>query len=219
MMKVVIADDHLVFAEGLERILKEDSNGIEVAGVASNDIELFELLVSGQIEVVILDISMPGMEEAAALRRIKEKYPAVKVLMLTMHDDEPTITRMLQHGADGYVLKNLSGREVLDALQTIHAGQKYFSAAVQRIVFDAATTAPSRGLERASARIHITKTEERVLGYLRKDLVYKEIADQLNVSVSTVETHTRNLKAKVGANTRAGLIDFAIKHGYEISEN
>jgi len=213
MIRIVIADDHQLVIDGLTRIFTESEEEITITGTAKTGQELRRQLECGPVDVVILDISMPGMKEAGLLKHVKQQYPQTKVLMLTMHNDADRIKMMLQHKADGYLLKNRSGKEVIKAVRTIHQGAYYFPEDIQRTVFE--SFIPVEFMEDELKRMALTDKEEEILRLLAAGDQVKAIADKLFVSSKTVEFHKTNLMKKIGARNVQDVVRFAVKNGYE----
>lgn len=215
MIRVAIADDHQIVIEGLELILQDHSDEIEVVGTASDGIGILQIVGSQTIDVVILDIGMPGNEDGTTLRLIREKNKRAKVLILTMHRDAKNISKMLQLGAKGYLLKNRSGKEVVDAIKALHEGKNYFSTDVKdAMMLSQMPQEESVDPPEDTAPVKITPAEGKVLELLADDLLGKEIAQMLNVSPKTIETHKKNLMEKIGAKSEKGLVRFAVENGY-----
>jgi DNA-binding NarL/FixJ family response regulator len=215
MIRVAIADDHQIVIEGLELILQDHSDEIEVVGTANDGMGLMGILGENSVDVIILDISMPGNEDGATLRLIREKNRNAKVLILTMHRDAKNISKMLQLGAKGYLLKNRSGKEAVSAIRALHNGGTYFSADVKDAMM-ASQMKQDQEVETTpvSQPVKITPTEGKVLELLAEDLSGKLIAAELNVSPKTIETHKKNLMEKIGAKSEKGLVRFAVENGF-----
>ena len=216
MIRIAIADDHQVVIDGLALIFQEQAEDIQLVGTANTGEEFIELLEDNSVDVAILDISMPGMENGKALREIRERFYKVKVLMLTMHKNIENINLMIDIGAKGYLLKNKSGKEVVKAVRAIYNGEHYFSDDVQKVIvnarFEQANQHHTTGVDQDD--IKVTKREEAVLKLLADDYSGQMIADELNVSPKTVEAHKKNLMAKIGAKSEKGLVRFAVENGY-----
>lgn len=202
MIKIILVDDHPLFREGIASRLNMH-DGIEVIGEAENGKQLFDLLAHSSPDVVMMDISMPEINGMDALEMVKEKFPLVRVIMLSMHDDKEYIVSVIRSGAEGYLLKDISGEEMINAIYKVHDGGKYFSGEVAEILVQ----------ENASDGGGVLTTREqlilRLISHGNND---KAIAAQLDISVRTVETHKRNIKQKLLIDTTSGLVRYAIEH-------
>ncbi len=205
MIKVLLVDDHPLFREGLKYRLTLDSE-LEVLAEAENGKQALEFLKTNEFDVVLMDINMPEMDGMYVLELIKEQDIDCKVLMLSMHDNKEYILGAMRHGADGYILKDVPGNELIEAIKKVAVGKHYFSAEVTEIL-SKEIAGEQRGI--------VTRREQLVLRLISHGLNNKGIAQDLNVSVRTVETHKRNIKQKLNIDTTAGLIRYAIDYGLD----
>jgi two-component system nitrate/nitrite response regulator NarL len=202
MIKIILVDDHPLFREGIAARLNMHE-GIDVVAEAENGKELLEKLESCIPDVVMMDISMPEMNGMDALEIIKEKFSSVRVIMLSMHDDKEYIVNVIRSGAEGYLLKDISGEEMIAAIHKVHEGGKYFSGEVAEILVQ----------ENTSNKGDILTTREQlILRLISHGNNNKSIASQLEISARTVETHKRNIKQKLLIDTTSGLVRYAIEH-------
>jgi len=205
-IRLLLVDDHPLVLDGINSRLQVEDE-IEVVGQASNGKEALEKAKKVNPHVVLMDVTMPVMGGLEATRIFKQQLPGVRVLILTMHDDQEYILKLMQSGASGYVLKNVSSEELIKAIETVHQGSTYFSAGASQSLFS--------GKENPKQRIDdlLTKREETVLKLIAEGNSNKEIANSLNISVRTVEAHRQNIKSKLGIHTAAGLTKYAIEIG------
>jgi DNA-binding NarL/FixJ family response regulator len=206
MIKVLIADDHQMFIDGLKSML-EEAEGIEVIGEAMNGFEVLEVCDRKEVDVVIMDISMPGMDGIEATKALFKKHPAVKVLGLSMFNERNFISDMLKAGAMGYILKNTGKEDLLSAIRTLHAGENYLGDEVSKTLLNSfiKNTPHTQLVEKLSDR------EQEVLECIAIGLTTHEIADKLFISKNTVETHRKNLLYKLNAKNTAELVNNAYK--------
>ena len=206
-IQVLLADDHAMVLDGL-RMLLEAHADIRVAGTASDGLEAVHAAQRLQPDVLVMDINMPGLNGIDATRRICERDPDARVLMLSMHGGPEHVQRALQAGARGYLLKDSAGAELVSALRALHAGRRYLSAQIAQTVIDELvvghTTDPLAGL---SAR------EREVLQSVVDGRSNAETARLLSVSVKSVETYRGRLMKKLGIRNLPDLVKFAIEHG------
>lgn len=207
MIRIIIADDHRMFIDGLKLIIKSFDN-IEVVGEAQNGRALLDLLEKTTADLVMLDINMPGMDGMEAAVEIRKKYPALKVLMVTMHKQREFITRLVAAGVSGYILKNTGAQELHDAIRVIHAGGEYFGEEITQEILHGL-----RHHDSSAEAPHFSKRELEVLKLLMEELTTQEIADKLFISFHTVESHRKNMLLKAGVKNTAGLIRFGINSG------
>ncbi len=205
-IRVLLVDDHPLVLDGISARLASVAE-LEVVGEASNGEEALERAAELKPDVVLMDISMPVLNGLEAALRFRDEQPGVKVLILSMHDSRDYIVKMIQSGAAGYVLKDVSSDELINAIETVCQGGTYFSAGASQTLFsqfedDNGNEPPGNVL---------TRREETVLTLLAEGLCNKEIARKLNISVRTVETHRQNIKQKLQINTAAGLTKYAIE--------
>jgi DNA-binding NarL/FixJ family response regulator len=206
MIQILLADDHTVLCEGL-RILIESQPDLHVAAIAADGRQALSLAQELQPDLVLMDVSMPGLNGIEAARQIHELFPGICVLMLSMHADMEYVQRALQAGAQGYILKESAGAEVLQSIRAVLAGRPYFSPKVTaRLLMDLSNgrTAP---LERLSDR------EREVLQLTVEGRTSAEIAALLNLSPKTVETYRSRIMNKLGLDNLPALVKFAIQHG------
>jgi len=200
--RVLIVDDHPMVAEGIHAIL-ETYDDIAVVGTLSNAIEALERLDLLDPDVVLLDLNMPGMSGLAATELMLEKRPDTRILVLTMHDSPEYISTALSHGASGYVLKDVPTDEIKTAIDTVMAGEVYLCTGAE------ASLKPRI----ADGREPLTSREQTVLLELAQGKSNRDVAETLNISVHTVETHRKNIKRKLGISSTAGLTRYALEHG------
>ena len=203
-IKVLLVDDHPLVLDGIQARI-EGVPGIEVVGQAHNGVEALEHASRSSPNVVLMDVSMPVMNGMEATRRFQTDFPAIKVLILTMHDNKEYILQLMQSGASGYVLKDVSSDELIKAIETVHQGNTYFSQSASQTLFNNSEPAQPQTQ-------NLTKREETVLKLLAEGNSNKGIANELKISVRTVETLRQNIKSKLDIHTAAGLAKYAIEH-------
>jgi DNA-binding NarL/FixJ family response regulator len=210
-VRVLLVDDHKIFREGL-RALIEKKPGVEVVGEAENGIMAIEMVDKLSPEVVIMDIAMPGMNGIEATRRIVEKTShKVKVIGLTMHSDIRYVIRMLKAGASGFLLKDCSSEELVEAIKVVKQGEIYLCDWVkENLAKDYVDILKGHKLPAFSV---LTVREREVLELLADGKTTKEIAFRLKVSPKTVETHRQNIMEKLGISNTAELVKYAIREG------
>jgi len=210
--RVLLADDHEIFVEGLCALLTKESE-LEIICRVSDGTEAVRLAREHKPDVVVMDLSMPGMSGIEATRLIVAERPTVKVLCLSMHDDRGFVMGALNAGASGYVLKGSAKEELLDAIRAVTADRVYLSPAVAGTVVDAAK---SRIV--APAVEQLTEREREVVELLTQGQSTKEIAGNLHVSAKTVGTHRTHIMEKLGIHSIAELTKFAIRVGLTSSD-
>ena len=201
-IRVLLVDDHQLVRDGLHSRLGE-TPGIEVVGEAGSGAEALALAASLQPDLVLLDIGLPDMSGLDVAAKLAEVAPGSRALMLSMYDNREYVLSALRAGAAGYVLKDATSREIIAAIRAVAAGASYCSASL--------TTALATG---GSEPPTLTEREREILILVAKGNSNKRIAQQLDVSVRTVETHRLNLRKKLGIETPAGLIRYALQQGW-----
>jgi DNA-binding NarL/FixJ family response regulator len=214
---VLVVDDHQIIIDGLKSIL-QDEEMVQFAGGANTMQEALNFIELHPVDVVVMDISMPGHSGIEITRIIKEKYPDIKILALTMHDEIDIIADMINAGASGYLLKKANMNEVLDAIHTVSRGQRYLGNKVQDIMMDEFSQRRStrQNLEYESQLL--TPREKEILQLMLREFSNEKIAEKLFISIRTVETHRRNIFTKTNTKNVVSLIKYAMKHGLTKSE-
>ena len=207
-VRILLADDHPLVRAGVRRIL-ETRPGITVAGEVSNGDAALDFLRADPVDVLVLDLTMPGTDGFEVLRQVKTTLPGMKVLVLTMHADAEYVARAVQDGADGYLLKDSAVQDLVAAIEAVQAGRAYYSPPVQRELSELlrAHAAPPRPMDT------LTEREREVVQLVAKGLSTREIAARLEISTRTVETHRANLMRKLNLKSVALLTQFAIREG------
>lgn len=216
-MRILLADDHQMMRDGLRAIL--EGAGMSVVGEAASGREAVALAQSVNPDVVVMDISMPDLNGIDATWRLASEMPEIKVIGLSMNSDRRYVIAMFAAGAVGYLLKSSAAEELIRAVKAVACGQKYVSPAIAGIVLDnlvgRADVAASRSRTPPSfaAVKPLTSREREVLQLLAEGRSSKEMAQSLNVAVTTVETHRRQIMDKLGLRTVAELTKYAIREG------
>lgn len=212
MIKVLIADDHTMFADGIESILRNEPD-IEVVGKSADGKSIFNFLKQGKVDVLLLDISLPDISGIDICRKVTNEYPEIKVIGLSMHNEESFITALTQNGAMGYVLKNTGKSELVEAIQRVFEGKSYFSDEVTQTIMRGLIHQP-QGKERFSSSSPpiVSRREKEVLALIVREHTTTEIADALNISLKTVESHRRSLLTKLNVRNTAGLVRAAFEY-------
>jgi len=211
-VKVAIADDHVLFRKGLITILEMEGD-IEVVLDVDNGKQLVENLPNNLPEVILMDLKMPEMDGMEATRIVKEKYPEIKVLVLSMYDEEQFIIYCLELGANGYLLKNADPTEVTHAIKTVISKDFYFNDHISTVMLKGLNQkSRPKGKPQWANKIQLTNREKEVLELICKEYTTPEIGEKLFISHRTVEGHRKNLLEKTGAKNTAGLVVFALKN-------
>ncbi len=210
MIRVLIADDHHLFREGLARILN-DEDDIEVMATLRSGEEALAAANAYQPDVVVLDVNMPGMGGIEAARRLRERNPALGILMLTVSEDRDTLFRAVQAGIRGYLLKSSTSSELVDAIHRVQKGEAVISPSMSAKLLDE-FAALSRG-QRQRPEDVLTERERDILRNLACGMSNKEIGLALSISPHTVKAHLRHILDKLGLRSRTQAAAWAERHG------
>lgn len=209
-MKIVIADDHAIVRSGFSMILNYQQD-MEVVGLAADGIEAYQLVAKHQPDVLLLDLSMPpGESGLITTGKVKEDYPDVKILILTMHDDEEYLFHVLKNGASGYMLKNAPDDELLFAIRTIFNGGTYIQPQLATSLVRELMNPHGKSDEQDAFEL-LSKRELEILPLIAKGYGNKEIAAKLYISVKTVEAHKAKIMEKLSLKSRPELVEYALK--------
>jgi DNA-binding NarL/FixJ family response regulator len=210
-IKLLLADDHHLFLDGLISLLNKEKD-ITVKTSVNTGVMALQEATTNNYDVCLLDISMPDMDGIEACKRIKAAKPNQKIIMLTTYDDNSIITEMIHTGVNGYLLKNCTKRQLLDAIHTVAAGKLYFADEVHRAIM-ANYSNTTKQQQKVKEQPVLTPRETEIVQLLAKEYTNDKIAAALQISYRTVETHRKNIMQKTGAHNLAGLLKFAIKEG------
>jgi DNA-binding NarL/FixJ family response regulator len=209
--RIILADDHTMMREGIKSMI-EDVPGLAVTDEAGDGLQLLKMLKKSTPDMVILDISMPGLRGIEAAREIHSLYPETHILMLSMHKSEEFLSMSLEAGARGYLLKEDSGDELLQAINQIRKGKTYLSRKLAN-EFPSAIISICQG-EFKAAPDPLTPRERQVLQMIAEGHTDRQISDRLCISVRTVHRHHANIRSKLNLNRTADLVRYAISRGY-----
>ena len=210
MIRVFITDDHEMYLEGLALLLNKQAD-IEVIGTASSGKALLEQVSDLQTDILLLDVHLPDIGEEELLQSIRASRPDLKIIYLTLLRGTRYVHKLTRHNIQGYVLKNATLEELLTALRTVRDGNGYFSKDInigdRDEDFRSTITIEDKQIDEI-----LSRRELEVLKLICREYSNAEIAEKLFLSVSTVETHRKNLIAKLGVNNTVGLVKFALRH-------
>jgi len=203
-IRVIICDDHPLVLEGIRSVI-ETYGHIRVVGAVGSARAALALAESDGADVVLLDINMPELSGLDAVELFRERLPRTRLLMLSMHDSREYISTAVMYGASGYILKDVSTSEIINAIETVAGGDTYFSSGVADAILNKSA--------KPAANMPLSTREQAVLLLLAQGQSNKDIAISLDISVRTVETHRKHIKKKLGIATTAGLTRYVIDQG------
>ncbi|HEX8039379.1 MAG TPA: response regulator transcription factor [Chryseosolibacter sp.] len=210
-IKVLIADDHQLVRDGMEAMLSATPDMDIVAMVGSGE-EAINQVRTIRPDVVLMDILMPGMNGIEAARWIKEIDETIRVILITMEVSKDYVSAGIKSGVDGYLPKNSSKETLLEAIRAVFAGERYFNDAIKKLIFEDFYTVEKLKNPKKALPNQLTKREREVLALVAGGKSNKEIAEALDISVKTVETHKTHILIKLGLNNNSELVRFAIKN-------
>lgn len=199
MISVMIADDHVLVAEGLAKLINESCDA-QVVAMASTLLETAEMLPQVKPQVLLLDVALPDGDGIDAIHQLRVQRPDLRIIVLTMFAEASVIHRAMQNGANGYLFKSAGVEEVRNAILTVEAGETYLSAEAQQMLSHEKQTPAN-----------LTMREREILGLIAEGCTMKDIADRLCLGFETVHSYTKNLRQKLGCNNTASLVCEAIK--------
>jgi DNA-binding NarL/FixJ family response regulator len=205
LIKIIIADDHLLFIDGLSSLLNGEDD-IMIADIAYDGRQLLYILEKQSPDVILLDINMPGMNGLEALRYIKQSWPAINIVMLSTYNEEHLIEKAKQSGANGYLLKNCNKNELLQTIRLVSTGISCFP--YQKPAALSYLDKEDKFLKQFS----LSKRESEIIDLIKNEFTNQQIADQLHLSVYTIETHRKNIMQKLQLKSPAALIKFILEN-------
>lgn len=203
-LRILLVDDHRVLIAGM-KLLLSTQEGFQVVGEASDGREALAKLESVEADIVVLDLSMPGMGGLECLMEIRKRNYPVKVLILTMYSEQQYIKEVMLQGADGYLCKDSVDTELFQAIHTVAAGERYLGAREASVLLDSFISQPEESVE-------LSKREKEVLALLVHGYSLSVIGEKLYISMKTVSTYKTRLMQKLGCTQKSELVDYAIKH-------
>ncbi|MEQ6168161.1 response regulator transcription factor [Ekhidna sp. MALMAid0563] len=199
-MKIFLTDDHAVLLGGLIKILSAEDD-LDVIGSAGTVRETLDDLTQKNVDLLITDYNLPDDDGLTLIRRVKQKYPEIKIIVLSMHDEGHLIKEILKEGINGYILKKDSHEELVNAVRAVKNNKVYLSSDVNTMLM--------KGLNGTEEQKLLTDREREILKLIAKEYTNRQMAEELFISERTVETHRKNIFRKTGTNNLVGLIKFA----------
>ena len=212
-INVFVVDDHQIFLDGIVSLLTDEPN-IKIIGTAHNGKQAVEKIKQQKTDVVLMDINMPEMDGIEATKLLKKTHPDIEILMLTMHSEPRFIKECLEIGAKGYVMKNISKDDLLKAIDTVFQDKPYLDVESQeKLIASMSNTEEEDDRNYDELASQITQRELEILQLISLGLTSQDIANKLFISKNTVETHRKNMLAKLNVNNTAALLKIAYKKG------
>jgi two-component system response regulator NreC len=209
MPKILIADDHAIVRTGLRTLLQGEPT-LELVGEASGGYEAIEQVKATSPDILLLDLSMPDLDGIGVTKELKPKFPQLRILILTIHEDEALVREAIKAGASGYILKRAAESELVSAINVLMRGDMYVDPSLLRTLVQEGQG--KSGADRELVET-LTRRELDVLGLIVLGYTNRQIGEELNISVRTVEGHRANLSEKIGAQSRADLVRYAREKG------
>ncbi|WP_026712224.1 response regulator transcription factor [Flavobacterium filum] len=210
-IRIYLADDHQVLIDGILAVLKTNPK-IEVVGYSLNGMNLVDTVHQKKADILIMDINMPQKDGIEVLKEFSDKGFSCKVIVLSSYDDFKLIKEVLKLGASGYLSKQCAGDSIMEAIESVAAGQDYFSKNIQEKIFSSLTGNTSASENYEITNTLLTDRELEILKLISMEYSGKEIGEELFISANTVETHRKNLIKKLNVKNTIGLVKYAIKH-------
>jgi len=209
MTRVLIADDHAIVRTGLRALLHSEQT-LNLVGEATGGYETIEMVTEFHPDIVVLDMSMPDLDGIAVTRQLKTLYPDLRILILTLHEDEALLREAIKSGASGYILKRAAEAELISAIQIVMRGDMYIDPSMLR---DLIEEKPKLADSKQESTESLTPREIDVLKLIVQGYTNRQIGEELHISVRTVEGHRANLSGKIGLRSRVDLVRYAREHG------
>jgi len=197
---IFIVDDHQMVIDGLKLLIGNDS-GFHIVGESNDPLKVPDMLAGTRVDILLTDVSMPGMSGVELTRQISKSFPDVKILALSMFGDSNVVTEMIHAGISGFILKNTGRQELMEALGKIAAGQNYYAPDITHQLV--------KSLKENKEGNHLTDREVEIIRMIEKEFSNKQIADMLFISERTIETHRKNIFRKTNTQTVVGLLKYA----------
>lgn len=210
MIKILIADDHMLIREGLEKIISLEDN-MKIEFKCRDGKEALEYILNNKIDVALLDINMPNLTGIDVLRNIKNKNIDVKTIILTVESDKNTLFEAIEIGADGYILKDSASDEIVEAINTVYSGEKYIDKSLVSLIFSRIKSKE----EKTCIFDKLSKREVEVLLYISRGMSNKEIAEKLYLSEKTIKNYATNLFLKIEVHDRVQAALLAVQNDIE----
>jgi DNA-binding NarL/FixJ family response regulator len=211
MIKLIIAEDQALFRDGLRLLLQNEAD-IEIVGEAANGQEAMDLLLKEKPDVIITDIQMPEMDGVELTKELQGCYPEIKVIALTMYQEEYLIVDMLEAGAKGYLLKSSTKEKIVEAIHAVHANGRYFCETTSlKLMKKIAGSKIEIGQKEDAGKF--TETEKQIIGLICQQYSSKEIAEKMHLGIKTIESYRNKIFDKMGVKNMAGLVIYAIRAG------
>lgn len=211
-IRLILVDDHQLVRTGIANLLAGET-GFEIIGEAADAKDLFELLKKSQPDITILDIALPGLSGIEITKKLHNDYPGIRILILSMHTSEEFIFNAINSGARGYLPKNTSRKELIEAIYAIHRGEEFFAESISNVILKSyIKKAKSDSIEDENNESLLSKREIEVLKLFAEGMTNQEIADKLFISIRTVESHKNHIMARLELKTTVDLVKFAIRN-------
>jgi DNA-binding NarL/FixJ family response regulator len=211
-IKLILVDDHQLVRTGIANLLAGEA-GFEIIGEAADAKDLFELLKKSQPDIAVLDIALPGMSGIEITKKLHNDFPGIRILILSMHTSEEFIFNAINSGARGYLPKNTSRKELIEAIYAIQRGEEFFAESISNVILKSyIKKAKSDSPEEENNENLLSKREIEVLKLFAEGMTNQEIADKLFISIRTVESHKNHIMARLELKTTVDLVKFAIRN-------
>ncbi len=205
--KLILVDDHQMFLDGLDSILSSHAE-FQIVATAKDGWQALIEIEQHQPDVVLTDLNMPEMDGLELVKRTKEKFPEIKILVLSMMKDKETVSNIMEVEAEGFILKDSNKADLIKAINAVHQGGTYYSNEIMNIML----SKYQKRIKQDEARHSLTTRELEILKLIGQELTSEKIADKLFISSRTVETHRKNMLAKTNSTTLIGLLKYAIRN-------
>lgn len=210
-IRIALVDDHKLIRAGM-RVLLEQMDDFKIVIEAANGEELLNRLPKTRVDVVLLDIDMPVLDGIETTKILQEKFPRIKIIMLSLHDEDRFIIHLMELGASGYLLKDAEPEEVEKAIRTVNGGERYFNDTVNKVMFRKATNKTVRNAKTFNQKVDLSEREISILSLICEGLTNAQIAEEINLSQRTIEGYRLKMLNKLEVKNTAGLVAYAIKN-------
>ncbi len=212
-IKIILVDDHQIVRDGIKSLISDEAQ-FNIINEASSANELFDKLQTYKPNIILLDINLPDMNGIEITKKIAQEYPEIKVLILSMHMGEDFIINAIEAGAKGYLPKTTTKKELITAINTIANGEDFFNETISNILIKSYVKRAQAPKKEEEKHIDLTKREKEIITLFALGMSNKEIADNLFISIRTVESHKNNIMNKLELKSTVDLVKFALKNNY-----